>query len=691
MKTMKQNCPLKSISAVMVTVMSISMASVHAETWVDPVTGYKWSYSVANNEATVTGVSPSEGDVLIPSEFGDKPVTSIGDCAFAGCIGLTSVTIPDSVTRIGLSAFDFCDGLKSVTIPQYVCTNRLDSVFGGYQSITNVVISDGVTSIGDAAFEFCYGLTSVTIPNSVTNIGDGAFFACNSLASVTIPDSVASIGGSAFFCCASLTSVTIPDSVASIGESAFTYCSGLTSVTIPNSVASIGESAFAYCSGLTSVTIPNSVKRIEYEAFYHCSNLHKAYLPNTLKGHVDHSVFERCADDFEIKYYSETALRYKMIAGDKVEFSVGLVGYAAKGLPTGLKYDAMKGLVIGTAKMPGEYETTFMKKGEENVAVVFAVRAEEVSAGCAGLLGGTFTAGVAGSVSGIPVETETETGVKSVTVAKLPAGMKYDAKTGLITGAPTKAGEYAATVTVTTKAGAKHVVTIPVAVAALPDTAVGVFNGFVKASDGTENLGTVQLTTTDAGKLTAKVVMAVGTYSFSGTCWDSVEDGVYSTVLATKKGETLTIALDSNAGWNMNQLTGEFAATGTRDARHVVARRNAFGKTWYFAADDDGTGGWTLYYAENAKAAALTVTLNADGSTKIAGKIGMHNVTASGYSDVTGLSDGVIYADFAPVVSVKDGKTTLKRGLSVRANLWFDHSNDHAEGVGSVRIMDELP
>ena len=267
--------------------------------------------------------------------------------------------------------------------------------------------------------------------------------------------------------------------------------------------------------------------------------------------------------------------------------------------------------------------------------------------------------------------------------------MKYDSKTGFIMGAPTKPGDYVVTVTVTTKSGAKRAKTIAVSVAALPDVAVGAFNGFVKASDGEENAGTFQLSATDVGKLTAKVVTAAGSYSFSGTCWDSAEDGVYSATLATKKGETLTLSLDSNAGWNVNQLTGAFAtADAGRPPYQVVARRNAFGKTWYFAADGDARSGWTLSYAVNAKAAALTVTLNADGSTKIAGKLGTLSVNASGYSDVTGLANGVIFADFAPVVSVKDVKATAKRVLSIRANLWFDRSNAHSEGVGTARIME---
>ena len=211
-----------------------------------------------------------------------------------------------------------------------------------------------------------------------------------------------------------------------------------------------------------------------------------------------------------------------------------------------------------------------------------------------------------------------------------------------------------------------------------------------EGEDGEEKAGTFQRTATDAGKLTAKIVTATGSYSFSGTCWDSVDGDIYSATLTTKKGETLELSLDSSAGWNANPLTGSFAAALGHSAlpdAAVVARRNAFGKTWYFAAEGDVDKGWTLSYAPNAKSANLTVTLNADGSTKIAGKLGALPVNASGYADVTGLANSVIYADFAPVVSVKEGKSTLKRTISVRTILWFDRSNEHAEGVGTAKML----
>ena len=86
-------------------------------------------------------------------------MTSIGDGAFYGCSGLTSVTIPNSVTS-------------------------LDGTFAGCSGLTSVTIPNSVTSIGNLAFADCNGLTSVTIPNSVTSIGSYAFRYCYGLKEV---------------------------------------------------------------------------------------------------------------------------------------------------------------------------------------------------------------------------------------------------------------------------------------------------------------------------------------------------------------------------------------------------------------------------------------------------------------------------------------------------------------------------
>lgn len=304
-----------------------------------PVTaGLKYEEIVENGVAvgySVNGRGEAEySDIIIPKTYNNKPVTSIGYHAFAGCVTtLTSIVIPNSVTSIGEGAFLYCNSLASIEIPYSVTSIGLEAfyccsiltnikipygvesleeyVFNGCVSLASIEIPDSVTSIEDAAFSHCSSLTSIEIPNSVTSIGSTAFFGCSSLTSIEIPNGVTSIMDGTFNGCSNLTSIEIPNSVTSIEESAFYNCSSLTSIELPGGVTSIEQRTFYNCRSLTSIEIPDGVTSIGLEAFYRCNSLESITIPSNVTS-IDGNAFYECNSLMSINF-GGTVKKWKAI------------------------------------------------------------------------------------------------------------------------------------------------------------------------------------------------------------------------------------------------------------------------------------------------------------------------------------------------------------------------------------------
>ena len=220
----------------------------------------------------------------------------IGDNAFRGCSGLTSLTLPAGIASIGSYTFGYCSGLTSLTLPA------------------------GITEIGEGAFRYCSGLTSLTLPAGITEIGPSAFEYCSGLkevrfcindnldtyltkghpyidvdcgfkyyindkeiTSIEIPSNVTTLGNYVFQGCRGLTSLTLPAGITKIGSRAFSGCSGLTSLTLPAGITSIESYAFCGCSGLTSLTLPAGITEIGYRAFQGCSGLTSIYPKSVIR------------------------------------------------------------------------------------------------------------------------------------------------------------------------------------------------------------------------------------------------------------------------------------------------------------------------------------------------------------------------------------------------------------------------
>ena len=147
-----------------------------------------FAYEEVEGGISITGYSIEGGlDVVIPSNINGKQVVSIGNDAFT----------TRGVTPTGISTNKIEYNIQPLHSKKYnyEVVPLKGSLVG--LGITSVTIPNSVTSIGKSAFS-SNQLTSVTIPNSVTSIGDSAF-SSNQLTSVTIPDSVTSIGDGAFY------------------------------------------------------------------------------------------------------------------------------------------------------------------------------------------------------------------------------------------------------------------------------------------------------------------------------------------------------------------------------------------------------------------------------------------------------------------------------------------------------------
>lgn len=159
----------------------------------------------------------SEGNALL-----DKAGTKL-------ILGTASTVIPNTVTTIGNRAFLGREGLTTITIPASV--TKIEDYAFSESSLTTIEIPATVKSIGANAFMSCKNLTTVTLNATIEIIAAGLFSQCSELASITIPSGVKEIGGSAFNKCEKLASITIPSSVTKIGMMAFLE-SGLTSAKI---------------------------------------------------------------------------------------------------------------------------------------------------------------------------------------------------------------------------------------------------------------------------------------------------------------------------------------------------------------------------------------------------------------------------------------------------------------------------
>jgi hypothetical protein len=237
-----------------------------------------------------------------------ETVTIIGEGAFYGCSGITSVIIPNSVKTIGTQAFYNCTGLNSVTIGDSTNTGLQPSIscefyafygcsalstlslykpidlysdsFQDLPSLKTLVIGNSVTTIDYSIFSRLTGLTKVILgradlsPATIT-VYSGAFNGSLNLESLDLNCNLQLLyyrndDPSPF---STISTLTIGDKVTSIGDNAFNGSKNLKSINVPNAVKSIGISSFAGCTKVTGITLGSSVAKLGTGVFTGCNSL----------------------------------------------------------------------------------------------------------------------------------------------------------------------------------------------------------------------------------------------------------------------------------------------------------------------------------------------------------------------------------------------------------------------------------
>ena len=272
---------------------------------------------------------------------------------------ITSVVIESGVTSIGDSAFEGCSGLTSITFAEGSQLKTIGKfVFRDCTNLASIEIPASVTSIGNSAFESCSNLASVTVFSASCTLGTQAFNGCTNLANIyvfsdlvetfknsttgwsTYTDKITAMTNPHGKCGATdhesdvrwvltgtspnytltimkvgstgamanyggdnqpwkdyrsdIKSVVIVNGVTTIGYGAFMACSNLATVTFDGNSQPIIFNQYAFCGcGFTSVTIPSNVTSIGDFTFSGCPNLTEVNIGKGVTS-IEHHAFNSC-------------------------------------------------------------------------------------------------------------------------------------------------------------------------------------------------------------------------------------------------------------------------------------------------------------------------------------------------------------------------------------------------------------
>lgn len=232
--------------------------------------GYAYSIDSATNEVTITKYTGTESSVTIPDTIDGKPVTTIGEKAFASNKTIITLTFGANIKSVGNSAFDglgylttlnLNDNLETIGQNAFIYNSKLTAIdmshtkvktigkhaIASNTSLTTVKFSPELSELGYGSFSGDTKLTGLDFSTTpkLKAIGEGAFNNNTGLVSVKLGSSIEEIGPDAF---SSIANTTIEmkeaTNLKTIGNGAFKTSKNITIDGIPDNVETIGDTAF---------------------------------------------------------------------------------------------------------------------------------------------------------------------------------------------------------------------------------------------------------------------------------------------------------------------------------------------------------------------------------------------------------------------------------------------------------------
>ena len=394
--------------------------------------------------------------------------------------------------------------------------------------------------------------------------------------------------------------------------------------------------------------------------------------------------FVATADDSEIEF-DVMDDEWRISPDESSEFginvlSVSLPSVTVSGLPKGVSFDkAANRLVYSVADrsklVPGVYpvvinaQNVSKKKADAvcvNVHVPIPENAFFTGYGLDQDEGYEVNAGVPIEDALVELGDVYNALVKSglkITFKNLPAGISVvSTESGYaFAGVPTKAGVYTVVMSATGSVAGEKVNESGMfflSVEPLPEMLVGTFNGCVSMVDPYDDdarsvsVGSLSFVGASTGRLSAKVVRPTGTFSFSAASWDEVspEAGYAKVAFCDAAGRLLYVTVDLTAGMDEQQLSGylyedeltgkvfdclaqynAFAAGDAEMLSYAAAVKGAY--AFALHGEEEAPNGqlYSYEYSPTASAAnkKLTVSVDATGTVKFAGKYGAKSISGS--------------------------------------------------------------